>query len=173
MNTLQLFKKITCFVFDVDGVLTDGSVLLLENGILARKMSIKDGYALQLAIKKNYRVKVISGSNSTEVTERLRKLGVTDVTMGVEDKKELLEKYLNDMGLNKDEVLYMGDDIPDLEAMKLAGLATCPSDAVQEIKQAAQYISHLKGGKACVRDVIEKAMKLRGDWSFETSNTSS
>ncbi len=162
---LERFKPITTFVFDVDGVLTDGSLLVLPNGIMARRMNIKDGYALQLAVKKGYKVVVISGGHSDEVKERLNKLGVTDVWMKVENKAELLQQYMQAHRLLKEQVLYMGDDIPDLKVMALAGLPCSPADAVQEIKKISLYVSRVKGGDGCARDVIEKVMKLRGDWN--------
>lgn len=161
---LERFKHITTFVFDVDGVLTDGSLLVLPDGLMARRMNIKDGYALQLAVKKGYHVVIISGGHSPEVKERLLKLGVTEVWMQVENKLSVLQNFMQKQGLEKNSILYMGDDIPDLPVMQLAGLPCCPIDAVQEIKEKCLYISHLKGGEGCVRDVIEKVMKLRGDW---------
>lgn len=161
---LERFKHITTFVFDVDGVLTDGSLFVLPDGLMARRMNIKDGYALQLAMKKGYHVVIISGGHSPEVKERLLKLGVTEVWMQVENKLSVLQNFMQQQGLEKNSVLYMGDDIPDLQVMQLAGLPCCPIDAVQEIKEKCLYISHLKGGEGCVRDVIEKVMKLRGDW---------
>ncbi len=169
MNLLELFKPVTCFVFDVDGVLTDGTLLLLPNGVMARRMNIKDGYALQLAVKKNYKVIVISGGDSPEVKQRLEKLGITDVFMKVEDKALLLEKLMKQYSLPAQEVLFMGDDLPDLSAMQVTGLRCCPADAAVEIKEISLYISHLKGGEGCVRDVIEKVMKLRGDWKEDTT----
>jgi 3-deoxy-D-manno-octulosonate 8-phosphate phosphatase (KDO 8-P phosphatase) len=117
MNVLELFKKITTFVFDLDGVLTDGTVLVLDGGLQARRMNIKDGFALQMALKHGYRVKIISGGNSPQVTDRLDKLGVKDVTMSVLDKKAFLEQYMKEHSLKKEEVLYMGDDLPDIPAM--------------------------------------------------------
>lgn len=168
-NVLSLFKNITTFVFDMDGVLTDGSLWVMPGGVWVRKMNIKDGYALQLAVKKDYRVVVISGSSSDEVTDRLHKLGVSDVFMKVEDKENLLNEYLSKHSLQKEEVLCMGDDIPDLKILQMAGLAACPADAIQEIKSVSQYISHIPGGEGCVRDVIEKVLKLRGDWNNDTS----
>src|SRR5690348_4565530 len=118
MNVLALFKNVTTFVFDVDGVLTDGSLLVLPNGIWARRMNIKDGYALQLAIKKGYRIAIISGSYSEEVKDRLNKLGVQDVFMKIKDKKQFLQQYTEQYHLQKQEVLFMGDDIPDFEVMQ-------------------------------------------------------
>lgn len=169
MNLLSLFKNIKLFVLDVDGVLTDGSLLVLNDGQMARSMNIKDGYALQLAIKKGYRVLIVSGGISEAVKSRLEKLGVTEVNMNVLNKKELLLKYVNENEFNWPQVLYMGDDIPDLVPMQMAGLACCPSDAVPEIKALSHYISPIKGGKGCVRDVIEKVMKLNNDWNDDGS----
>jgi 3-deoxy-D-manno-octulosonate 8-phosphate phosphatase (KDO 8-P phosphatase) len=161
---MDLFKDITTFIFDVDGVLTDGTVLVLENGLQARRMSIKDGYALQLAIKKGYRLLVISGAAASPVIDRLNKLGITDIHMGLSDKKAFIKNFISNKNLSADQVLFMGDDIPDLSAMSVVGLPVCPADAVMEIKEVSKYISPLNGGCGCVRDVIEKVLKLKGDW---------
>lgn len=170
MSTLlQLFKAVKVFVFDVDGVLTDGSLLLLEDGQMARRMNIRDGYALQLAVKHGYHVAVISGGASEAVRERLRKLGVKDVFMQATDKKKQLSEYLREHQLSPHQVLFMGDDIPDYEAMKEAGLPCCPADAAPEIKQVSLYISPVPGGQGCARDVIEKVMKLNNHWVIDTS----
>lgn len=168
MNVLEIFQQITTFVFDVDGVLTDGSLLVMPGGSMVRRMNIKDGYALQLAVKKGYHVVIISGGNSPEVEERLNKLGVKKVFMRVEDKLNVLKDYLAAHNITAAETLFMGDDIPDVEVMKTVGLACCPADAVVEIKGISHYISPLKGGKGCARDVIEKVLKLRNDWSIDT-----
>jgi 3-deoxy-D-manno-octulosonate 8-phosphate phosphatase (KDO 8-P phosphatase) len=168
MNILKSFQSISCFVFDMDGVLTDGSLLVLPDGLMARRMNIKDGYALQLAVKKGYHVLVISGGNSPEVKERLFKLGITNVWMQVTDKATVLRKWLADNKIAKSELLYMGDDVPDLEVMRLAGLQTCPADAAIDVKNVVDYIAICKGGEGCAREVIEKVMKLRGDWDLET-----
>jgi 3-deoxy-D-manno-octulosonate 8-phosphate phosphatase (KDO 8-P phosphatase) len=172
MMLLERFAKIKCFVFDVDGVLTDGGLLLLEDGQMARTMNIKDGYALQLAIKKGYRVLIISGGDSEPVKQRLERLGVLDVFLKVENKKQLLLDYLQKNKIDRNELLYMGDDIPDYEVMKEAGLPCCPADAVAEIKQIAAYISSLNGGAGCAREVIEKVLKQRGDWELITGTAS-
>jgi 3-deoxy-D-manno-octulosonate 8-phosphate phosphatase (KDO 8-P phosphatase) len=164
MNVLELFKPITTFVFDVDGVLTDGTVLVMPNGLQARRMHIKDGFALQMAIRNGYNVKIISGGNSPEVADRLQKLGVKDISMQVLDKKKFLLDYMSAASLSKEQVLFMGDDLPDIAAMLAAGLPCCPADAVDEAKEVSKYISHLTGGNACVRDVIEKVLKLNGHW---------
>ncbi|GAC1444185.1 MAG: HAD-IIIA family hydrolase [Sediminibacterium sp.] len=164
MNILQYFQPITTLVFDVDGVLTDGSLLALPGGLMARKMNIKDGYALQLAVKKGYHVVVISGGDSPEVAERLAKLGITHVWMKTTDKAAVLMRFMEQHRLKQEEVLFMGDDIPDFAVMRVTGLPCCPADAATEIMEISRYISHLKGGEGCARDVIEKVMKLRGDW---------
>lgn len=172
MNLFELFKSVTTLVFDVDGVLTDGKLTLLPGGVMARSMNSKDGYALQLAVKRGYHLVIISGGNSDEVIDRLNRLGVANVFMKVTDKVKVLETFLKQNRLSFSEVLYMGDDIPDLEAMKRARIACCPQDAVAEIKENSAYISHLVGGSGCVRDVIEKVLKLRGHWNEDTHTPS-
>ena len=169
MSTSDIFKNITTFIFDIDGVLTDGTVLVLENGLQARRMSIKDGYALQLAVKSGYRMLAVSGAAASPVVDRLNKLGIVGVHMGVIDKKDFVSKYMTAQQLTPGEVLYMGDDIPDLEVMSLVGLPACPADAVAEVKNVAKYISPYNGGMGCARDVIEKVMKYRGQWLHDAN----
>ena len=166
---LEKFAMIDTFVFDIDGVLTDGTLLVLPEGVMARRMNIKDGYALQLAKKRGYSVVIISGGDSAEVKDRMAKLGVKDVFMKVEDKLKQLNTYLLENNKNLSTVMFMGDDIPDAAVMKAVALPVCPADAVADIKTISFYISPLKGGEGCVRDVIEKTMRLRGDWYEDTS----
>lgn len=156
-------------MLDVDGVLTDGSLWLMPGGIQVRKMNIRDGYALQLAIKKGYRILIISGAVSQEVQTRLQNLGITDIQMGITDKATQLRLYIQQHAINLDTVVYMGDDMPDVAVHRMAGVPCCPSNAAPEIKQQSIYISPFKGGEGCVRDVIEKVLKLRGDWSEDFS----
>ena len=163
------FKKIQCFVFDVDGVLTNGTLLIMPGGLMARTMNIKDGYAIQLAIKKGYKIWVISGGNSEEVKDRLNRLGVEDVFMKVADKASLLKELAIINNVSLENVLYMGDDMPDYDVMKEVGLPACPADAAVEFKSLAAYVSPLNGGAGCVRDLIEKIMRVRGDWSEDTA----
>ena len=153
----------------MDGVLTDGSLLIDFNGQLLRGMDIKDGYALQLAIKSGYKIIVISGSESEYVVERLRKLGIVDIFMKVKNKEKVLNDYIEKNNCRPEEILFMGDDIPDYNCMQIAGFACCPNDAAVEIKQISSYISPFKGGYGCVRDVIEKVLKLNNDWPLEIS----
>jgi 3-deoxy-D-manno-octulosonate 8-phosphate phosphatase (KDO 8-P phosphatase) len=164
---LAKLKDITTFIFDVDGVLTDGSVFVTENGEQSRAFNIKDGYAIQLAVKCGYNVCAISGSRSKSAVYRLNSLGVADVYMGTRVKAERFKMLLEEKTTNPSKVLYMGDDIPDLGAMKLAGLPVCPADAVDEIKAVSLYISPYPGGKGCARDVIEKVLRVQGKWMNE------
>ncbi|TWW00999.1 KdsC family phosphatase [Chitinophaga pinensis] len=167
MNILALFKPISTFVFDVDGVLTDGTVQLLPNGDQSRRMNIKDGYALQLAVKKGYRVVIISGGKSESVVSRLQGLGIKDIYTGILDKQEKLQDYAFENDLKWDEILFMGDDIPDYRAMQLVGLPVCPADAAPEIKSICRYVSPVNGGFGCVREVIEKVLKLNDHWMMD------
>ena len=168
MSILEKFKTIRTFALDVDGVLTDGSVQVFDSGEQVRRMNTKDGYALQLAIKKGYNIVVISGGNSEGVRLRLQYLGIRDIFLGVHNKKETLQKYALEHNLPENEILFMGDDIPDYAAMKLSGLACAPADAAPEIRHIATYISSFAGGHGCVRDVIEKVLKLNGHWELDT-----
>lgn len=172
MNVLAYFHQVTTFVFDIDGVLTDGTVLLLENGLQARQMHVKDGLALQMALNNGYRVVILSGGFSEPVIGRFNKLGVKEVFLDIKDKRAFLEQYLGEQGLQWEEVLFMGDDLPDVAVLQSVGVPTCPADAVMEVKRVAKYISPVKGGFGCVRDVIEKVLKLNNHWNFDTSVTS-
>jgi len=169
MSLLNQFKQVKCFGFDVDGVLTDGAVLLLEDGQMARSMNTKDGYALQLAIKKGYPVIAISGGGNAGIQQRLNKLGITEVYINAVDKLQVLTAWLETKKLKMEDVLFMGDDIPDYDAMKSAGFPCCPADAVPEIKNISKYIAGMGGGRGCVREVIEKVLKLNGHWHNDTS----
>jgi len=167
MQILSRFKQVKTFAFDMDGVLTDGNVLIDNENNWLRSMNIRDGYALQLAVKSGYEILVISGSNSSAVLDRLNRLGVTEVFMKVTEKEGFLKKYLDGRHLSINELLFMGDDIPDYYCMKMAGIAACPADAASEIKEIASYISPFKGGEGCVRDVIEKVLKLNNKWPLK------
>lgn len=161
---LEKLKDITTFVFDIDGVLTNGTVLASPTGELLRSFNIKDGYALQLAKKKGYQLCIISGSTGAATQQRFANLGLTNVYLGVADKVEVFNRFLSENKLLAAEVLYMGDDLPDYEVMQLVGIAACPLDAVDEIKQISHYISSKKGGEAAVRDVIEKVLRAQQNW---------
>jgi len=161
---LEDLKKITTFVFDVDGVLTDGTVMASASGELLRTFNIKDGYALQLAKKKGYQICIISGSSGQATQKRFENLGLSNVYLAVKDKVEVFNQFLLENQISPDQVLYMGDDMPDYYVMQLVGIATCPIDAIDEIKQICHYISPRKGGDSAVRDVIEKVLKVQQNW---------
>lgn len=163
-NYKQLLNHITTFVLDVDGVLTDGSILVSNDGDLLRSMNIKDGYALKKAVKSGYTVCIISGGRNEGVRKRLQGLGITDIHLGVEDKTENLKEFFELYTIDAKNVAYMGDDIPDIYPMRMVGLPCCPQDAVSEVKAISKYISHKNGGKGCVRDLIEQVMKVQGKW---------
>lgn len=163
-NFKDRLKYVRCFVFDVDGVLTDGGLEIQNDGSMLRTMNIKDGYALQLAVKKGYFVFVISGSKPEGVAIRLSNLGVDEVHIGVENKLALLDNLLIKHKVPMTSVMYMGDDMPDLEVMKKVAVPVCPADAVFQIKNISVYISGYNGGKGCARDVIEQVLTYNGDW---------
>ncbi|HLU81120.1 MAG TPA: HAD-IIIA family hydrolase [Flavobacteriaceae bacterium] len=164
MNYKKLLHRITTFVLDVDGVLTDGSILVSTDGELLRSMNIKDGYAMKKAVRAGYIICAISGGKNEGVRTRLRNLGIVDVFLGIEEKTENLENLFKQYDIKPENVAYMGDDIPDIAPMKMVGLPSCPQDAVPEVKAASKYISHKNGGKGCVRDLIEQVMKAQGKW---------
>ncbi len=155
---------ITAFILDVDGVLTDSSVHVTSTGEMLRTMNIRDGYAMKAAVDSGYRVCVISGGTNEGVRVRLQNLGITDVHLGAGDKVAILEQLLSKYGLSPENILYMGDDIPDYHVMKRVGLPVCPQDAAPEIRGLSRYVSHHKGGRGAVRDVIEQVMKVQGKW---------
>lgn len=165
MNHLERFRDIKTFIFDVDGVLTDNQVLVLEDGQLLRKMSIRDGYAIRRAVDAGYRVCIITGGRSEGVRMRLQTLGVTDIYTDYQDKAEAYAEIVENYSLNEDNILYMGDDLPDYPVMRKVGLPTCPANAAPELMEIAKYVSPYRGGEGCARDVIEKVMRLQGSWS--------
>ena len=158
----EIMNDITTFVFDVDGVLTDSSVFVTNEGEILRTMNIRDGYAMKAAVESGYHVCIISGGSNEGVRVRLRNLGITDIHLGTPDKVETFKEYTDVYNINPEQVLYMCDYIPDYHVMKLVGLPTCPQDASPEIKAISKYISHVKGGKGAARDVIEQVMKVQG-----------
>ncbi|MFV5692091.1 KdsC family phosphatase [Flavobacterium sp. LT1R49] len=160
----EMMNDITTFIFDVDGVLTDSSVFITNEGEILRTMNIRDGYAMKAAVDSGYNVCIISGGSNEGVRVRLRNLGITDIHLGVPNKVETFDEYTDVYQINPEHVLYMGDDIPDYHVMKLVGLPACPQDASPEIKAISRYISHKNGGKGAARDVIEQVMKAQGKW---------
>ncbi|SCY03534.1 3-deoxy-D-manno-octulosonate 8-phosphate phosphatase (KDO 8-P phosphatase) [Nonlabens sp. Hel1_33_55] len=170
-NYKKLLTHIKAFIFDVDGVLTDGRLLISESGELLRTMNAKDGYAMKTALNNGYLVCIITGGKNEGVKSRLLGLGVDDVFLNASDKMIQLEEYMGKHNLTVDQILYMGDDMPDVPVLEYVGLATCPQDAIPEVKAVSDYISHKTGGDACVRDVIEQVMKVHGKWNVEHGKT--
>lgn len=163
-NYKELLKEVNTFVFDYDGVLTGGTVLINTDGELLRTANVKDGYALKYARELGYNIAIISGGRSESVRLRFKPLGIDDVFLNAGDKLKVFNDYMATKKLKPEQILFMGDDIPDYPLMKEAGVAACPSDAAEEIRSAAHYISHLGGGQGCARDVIEQVMKVQGKW---------
>ncbi len=163
-NFKEDLVNVKAFVFDIDGVLSTQTIALNAFGVPNRTVNLRDGYAIQLAVRKGYRVCVISGSSSKEYRKRLKLLGVKDIYLNSRSKLDHFSDFLKRYNLNRSDVLFMGDDIPDYEVMKEAGLSVCPSDADSEIRQVASYVSDKKGGEGCVRDVIEQVLRLHNKW---------
>jgi len=163
-NYKELLNHITTFIFDVDGVLTNGKILITKTGEMLREMDTKDGYALKCALQKGYRVAIITGGTNEGVRERFKALGIYDIYLGAHRKIEAYTDLLDSYQMDPKTILYMGDDLPDLAVMELVGVAACPQDAVPEIKNISNYISHRNGGTGCVRDVIEQVLRVQGKW---------
>ena len=162
----EILNDVTTFVFDIDGVLTDSSVHVSQNGEMLRIMNIRDGFAMKAAIESGYNLCIISGGSNEGVRIRLKNLGVSEIYLGSSDKVKTFKNYAEKFNINPEHVLYMGDDIPDYHVMQLVGLPTCPQDAVAEIKAISKYISHINGGRGAVREVIEQVMKVQGKWNI-------
>ena len=170
-NFKEDLVRVKAFIFDIDGVLSLQTINLNSFGFPNRTVNLRDGYALQLAVKKGYHIGIISGSSSKEYQKRLKNLGINDIYLKSRSKLDNFNSFLRKHDLNRSEVLFMGDDIPDFEVMKAAGIPVCPSDADSEIKQVSSYISDKKGGEGCVRDVIEQVLRLHNKWMDSESFT--
>lgn len=167
----KLIEKIKCFVFDVDGVLTDGMTIALESGEQARAFNIKDGYGIERALLAGFHVAIISGGNQIGVRKRLEFLKIKHIHLGVKNKVEVLKALCKELDVKPEEILYVGDDLPDYEVMQLVGIPCCPADAVHDIKEISKYVSDNNGGHGCVREVIEMVMRRQGKWKrFENEN---
>lgn len=165
----KMLNAVKAFAFDVDGVFTNGSVMLHPGGEFIRMMNIKDGFAVQHAVKMGYPIAIITGGFSKMVRKRFASLGVKDIYMKSAHKMAPFELFLSKHHLSAGDILYMGDDLPDYEVMTKAGFAACPADAALEIKELSAYISHRNGGEGCVRDIIEQVLRLQGKWMNDFS----
>jgi 3-deoxy-D-manno-octulosonate 8-phosphate phosphatase (KDO 8-P phosphatase) len=163
-NYKAMLGEVTTFIFDYDGVMTDGHVILQHDDPPLRTANVRDGYVLQLAVRLGYNVVVISGGFSKSMENRFGTLNIKDAFTGVKNKVEVFEKYIRERNIDPRQVVYMGDDIPDIPVMKKVGIPVCPADAAEEVKAVSVYISDKKGGDGCVRDIIEQVMKVQGKW---------
>lgn len=159
-----IFDKISCFVFDVDGVLTDQTVLVTESGELLRRMNVRDGQAIKYALEAGYRIAIFTKGNSQGVKKRLQGLGIKDIYDALEHKEAAFDSYMKEHSVDLSEVVYMGDDLPDLVLLRKVGLPTCPSNAAVEVRRACTFVSGIQGGHGCVRDLIERVMRCQGKW---------
>lgn len=164
MNFKEKLKFVKAMVFDVDGVLSTSHIPLYPNGEPMRVISTKDGYALHHAHKKGIPLAIITGGATEAIEVRFRGLGFDEIYMKAGVKTERLKEFMQKYHLQSDEILYMGDDIPDYECMKMVGITACPADAAPEIKAISNYISDKCGGMGCVRDVVEQVLKAQGLW---------
>lgn len=163
-NFKEDLGRIKAFIFDVDGVFTDGKMYMFSENHFVRAFNIKDGYAVKYATQQGYTIAIISGGNSEMVRKRFTDLGITDIYLNTTEKMEALEDFYFKYDIDPETILFMGDDLPDYEVMQRCGVPTCPADAAEEIKSVSKYISNFKGGAGCVRDVIEQVLRSQGKW---------
>jgi len=168
-NFKEDLRKVRAFAFDVDGVFTDGMVFIHPSGEMLRSQNTRDGYAVQLAIKMGFPVAIISGGKGDSMIPRFRSLGITDIYLGAHDKEDCMSDFCFKYDLTPSDILYMGDDIPDLGVLQKVGMPTCPRDAAPEVRDVARYISDKDGGRGCIRDVIEQVLRLNGKWLTDTT----
>ena len=166
-NYKHLLPKIKTFIFDVDGVLTDGKILINSDGELLRSFDTKDGYSMKCALVKGFKIAIITGGRNEAVRERFKELGVIDIYLGAHHKLDAYQDLMDNFDLNPEEILYIGDDIPDIPVMEKVGLGCCPADAASDVKAMADYVSHKKGGEGCVRELIEQVLRVQGKWSLD------
>lgn len=165
-NFKEDIARTEAFVFDVDGVFTDGTIVPLADGDFLRSYNAKDGYAVSYAIKQGYKIFIITGGRGEIMQKRFSYLGVTELHTNVADKKSVLLEIIDRHGLNAENVIFMGDDIPDVECMQAVGIPVCPSDASSEATEASRYVSEFGGGKGCVRDIIEQVLRSQNKWAL-------
>ena len=165
-NYKTLLKNVSAFVFDVDGVMTNGQIMITTEGEMYREMNTRDGFAIKCALERDYKVAIISGGTNEGVRKRLETLGVDKVYLGIHEKDIAFDDFLKTYDIDPEEVLCMGDDIPDLSVLEKVGVATCPQDAVSDVKKIVDYVSHKKGGDGCVREIIEQVMRVQNKWDF-------
>jgi len=166
-NYKTLLPNIKTFIFDVDGVLTDGKILITNEGELLRSFDTKDGYAMKCALVQGYKIAIITGGRNQGVEERFKELGLYDIYMGAHHKLDAFQDLLDNYDLDPETILYIGDDVPDIPVMEKVGLGCCPADAVSDVKAMADYVSHKNGGEGCVRELIEQVLRVQGKWRLD------
>ena len=164
-NFKEDVARVEAFVFDVDGVMTDGGIIPTTEGDFIRRYNAKDGYAIAYALREGFKVCVISGGRGKMLENRLTMLGVTKMYLNCMNKVEALEEFLAENDLDRQSVIYMGDDIPDLECMMRVGIPVCPADAAMEVVEASRYVSEYNGGHGAVRDIVEQVLRAKGCWA--------
>ena len=164
-NFKEDVARVEAFVFDVDGVMTDGGIIPTPDGDFIRRYNAKDGYAIASAIREGFKVCVISGGRGEMLRRRLEMLGVTRMYLNCMDKRVAIQEFMDDYNLDSENIIYMGDDIPDLECMAMVGVPVCPADAAMEVVEASRYVSEYDGGHGAVRDIVEQVMRARGCWA--------
>ena len=164
-NFKEDIARVEAIVLDVDGVMTDGGIIPTPDGDFIRRYNAKDGYAIASAIREGIKVCIISGGRGRMLENRLQILGVTRYYLNCMDKVATIREFATDYGIDLENVVYMGDDIPDLECMRIVGVPVCPSDAAMEVVEASRYISEYNGGHGAVRDIIEQVMRAKGLWA--------
>ena len=169
-NYKTLLPLIKTFIFDVDGVLTDGKVLVTSEGEMYRALDTKDGYAIKCALMHDYKIVIISGGTNEGIRNRFKALGVYDIYLGSLNKMDAYQDLIDNYSLKPEEILYVGDDIPDIPVMEKVGVCCCPSDAVSDVKEIVDYVSHKKGGEGCIREIIEQVLRVQGNWKFILSS---
>ncbi len=165
-NYKTLLKNVSAFVFDVDGVMTNGQIMITTEGEMYREMNTRDGFAIKCALERDFKIAIISGGTNEGVRKRLETLGVDKVYLGIHKKDIAFDDFLKTYDIDPEEVLCMGDDVPDLSVLEKVGVATCPQDAVSDVKKIVDYVSHKKGGDGCVREIIEQVMRVQNKWDF-------
>ena len=165
-NYKTLLKNVSAFVFDVDGVMTNGQIMITTEGEMYREMNTRDGFAIKCALERDFKIAIISGGTNEGVRKRLETLGVDKVYLGINEKDIAFDDFLKTYNIDPEEVLCMGDDVPDLSVLKKVGVATCPQDAVSDVKKIVDYVSQKKGGDGCVREIIEQVMRVQNKWDF-------
>ena len=168
-NYKEVLNSIKAFIFDIDGVLTNGKILITSKGDMYREMDTKDGFAIKYALNKGFKIAIISGGKDKGLKIRLQDLGIKNIFLGFTDKERPFNDFIKNEDIKPNDILYMGDDIPDIPSLKVVGVSTCPKDSAVEVREVCDYISHINGGKGCVRDVLEQTMRVQNKWINDDS----